>query len=65
MKKPLSLSLVVIGIILLAYGFSAADSISSSFSRLFTGSPSEKAIWLQLGGAVCLILGITRLFRGK
>ncbi len=65
MKKPLSLALVIVGLILLAYGFNAADSLSSGFSKLFTGSPSEKAIWLQISGALCLIVGAIGLFRSK
>lgn len=64
-SKIVSIILIAVGVILLVYGFSAADSISSGFSELFTGSPSDKAIWLQLGGAVALIIGIVGLLRGS
>jgi len=65
MNKLLSLTLLVGGIIALVYGISAADSIGSSFSRLFTGAPTDKSIWLLLGGAVALAIGFAGLFRGS
>ncbi|MCX6955344.1 MAG: DUF3185 family protein [Verrucomicrobia bacterium] len=65
MNKPLSLALLVIGVILLAYGFSASDSVGSSFSRMFTGSPTDKTIWLIIGGAVATAVGVAGLFRGS
>jgi len=40
MNKSISLALLLSGIILIIYGVSAADSIGSSFSRFFTGSPT-------------------------
>ncbi|MBI5380490.1 MAG: DUF3185 family protein [Opitutae bacterium] len=63
MNKPLSLALLIGGLVLLIYGLSAADSIGSSFSRFFTGAPTDKAIWLILGGAVAFIVGGAGLFR--
>lgn len=54
----LGLALFIVGIVLLAFGISASDSISSEFSRFFSGKPSDKAIWLLLGGIVALVLGV-------
>jgi hypothetical protein len=65
MNKPLSLALLVVGIILLIYGVSASDSIGSSFSRLFTGSPTDKTIWFLIGGAVATALGLAGVMRGS
>lgn len=65
MNKLLSLALLVGGIILIVYGISAADSIGSSFSRLFTGSPTDKSIWLLVGGVVAAVLGAGGLIRGS
>ena len=61
MNKTVSLVLLIGGIILVAYGFSAADSIGSDFSRLFTGSPTDKSIWLLIGGTVCCAIGASGL----
>ena len=57
MNKFLSLALVVIGVVLIIYGISASDSLGSDFSRFFTGSPTDKTIWLLLGGIVATVLG--------
>lgn len=65
MNKLPSLVLLVVGVILLVYGMSASDSIGSGFSRLFTGSPTDKTLWLLIGGAVMAVIGATGMFRGS
>jgi len=50
-------AVVVLGVVLLVMGFSAADSVGSSFSRFFTGHPTDRSLWLMLGGITCLLLG--------
>ncbi|HTL71355.1 MAG TPA: DUF3185 family protein [Candidatus Eisenbacteria bacterium] len=53
MNKPLGIAFLVIGIVLLVYGINAADSLASSFSKFFSGAPTDKSIWLMvLGGAL-------------
>jgi hypothetical protein len=64
MNKALSLALLVGGVILIIYGVSASDSIGSSFSRLFTGAPTDKTIWLLLGGILVAGIGLTGMMRG-
>jgi energy-converting hydrogenase Eha subunit C len=61
MNKIISLALLVGGIILIVYGANASDSIGSSFSRFFTGSPTDKAIWMLIGGAAAAIFGAAGL----
>jgi hypothetical protein len=58
MTRFLGLALFVVGIVLLAFGISASDSIGSEFSRFVTGKPTDKAIWLLMGGVVSLVLGV-------
>ena len=65
MNKPVSLVLLIGGIILLVYGVIAADSLGSDLSRFFTGSPTDKTIWLLLVGAVAAIAGAAGLLRGS
>jgi hypothetical protein len=65
MNKPISLALVVGGIILIVYGVAASDSIGSGFSRLFTGSPTDKTMWLLIGGAIATVVGGSGLLRGS
>ena len=59
MAKAISLALSVGGIVLLYFGGQAFNSVSSDVSRVFTGSPSNKAIMLIVGGVVATLAGIT------
>lgn len=65
MNKPISLALLVGGIILLIYGFAASDSTASGFSRFFTGNPTDKTMWLLIGGTVATIAGAAGMMRGS
>jgi len=57
MNRAIGIALLVVGIGLLVYGFNASDSVSSGVSRAFTGSPTNKTMWLLLGGAAAVIVG--------
>ena len=63
MNRIVSIVLLVTGIVLVIYGLSALDSIGSSFSRFFTGSPTDKTMWLLIGGAVCAAIGLGGIVR--
>jgi len=57
MTKPIGIALLVLGVILLIFGINASNSVGSDFSKFFTGSPTDKSIWMLLGGIVSLIAG--------
>jgi len=57
MNKAIGLALIAVGIVLLVFGANASDSVSSSVSRFFTGKPTDKTVWLLLGGAAATICG--------
>ncbi|WP_025598021.1 DUF3185 family protein [Burkholderia sp. WSM2230] len=59
MTKAISIALIVGGVLLLYFGGQAFNSVSSDVSRVFTGSPSNKAIMLIVGGVVATLAGIT------
>jgi hypothetical protein len=65
MNKPISLALLVGGIILIIYGVAANDSTASGFSRFFTGNPTDKTMWLLIGGAVAAVAGLAGMMRGS
>jgi hypothetical protein len=65
MNQLTSLASLVGGVVLIVYGIGASDSIGSSFSRFFTGSPTDKTIWLMIGGGVAVALGLGGLMRGS
>ena len=65
MNKGMSVALLVVGIVLLSWGGSAMESFSSDVSRVFTGSPTNKAVWLVAGGTVAAIAGLFGLLSGS
>lgn len=65
MNRILSIAFLAGGIALIVYGISSSNSISSDFSRFFTGSPTDKSIWLLVGGIVAAALGAGSLFRSS
>lgn len=65
MNRILSLVLLIGGVLLIAYGITASDSISSHFSRFFTGSPTDRTMWLLIGGAAAALVGLAGVLRGS
>ncbi len=63
MNKGISVALLVVGVILLVFGLTAYHSASSDLSRFFTGAPTDKALWLLIGGSVASIVGFLGLIR--
>ena len=63
MPKAVALALLVGGILLIIFGVSAAGSFSSDIARFFTGAPTDKAMWMLIGGVVLSIVGAVGLFR--
>ena len=63
MNKLIGLVLLAGGIVLVIYGVSASNSFSSDVSRFFTGSPTDKAIWMTIGGVAAIIVGFISLLR--
>jgi hypothetical protein len=64
-NKIFSIALLAVGIVLIILGINASDSISSSFSRLFTGEPTDKTVWLLIGGCVATLGGLGGLRFGS
>ena len=63
MNRPISLALLVGGIVLIVYGLAASDSVSSDVSRFFTSNPTDKTMWLLIGGTVASCVGAAGLLR--
>jgi hypothetical protein len=63
MNKTLGLVLLGVGIALIVFGVSASDSIGSEVSRAVTGTPTDKALWLLIGGIGATIAGAFVTFR--
>ncbi|MCR4291515.1 MAG: DUF3185 family protein [Candidatus Kuenenia sp.] len=65
MNKVVSLVILGVGILLIIIGVSATKSFSSDISRFFTGSPTDKAIWMLIGGTVATVIGLVGVLRGQ
>lgn len=63
MNKIVFLALLIGGVVLAVLGVNATHSFSSDVSRFFTGSPTDKAIWMLIGGIVAGMVGLVGLLR--
>ncbi len=59
MNKLISLGLIVGGGLLIIFGITAMDSFSSDVSRFFTGAPTDKSVWMLVGGVVAVLAGLS------
>lgn len=57
MTKGIGLALLAVGIALLVFGINSSNSFSSSVSRTFNGKPTDKAVWLIVGGIASVVVG--------
>jgi hypothetical protein len=64
MNKAIGLALLVVGVALIVYGINASNSVSSNVSQTFTGTPTNKTLWLLLGGSAAAIVGAVLTFSG-
>lgn len=64
MNRGISAALLAVGVLLLVWGVNATESFSSDVSHFFTGSPTDKAVWLLVGGLVAAFVGLFGLLRG-
>ena len=58
MNKILGVGLLAVGVVLMIFGINASESFSSEVSRFFTGAPTDKSIWLLIGGILSAIIGL-------
>ena len=65
MNNLVSIALIVGGVVLIIFGINAMNSFSSDVSRFFTGSPTDKAVWMLLGGVVATAVGVGLTLRGR
>jgi uncharacterized membrane protein YidH (DUF202 family) len=56
-QKLLGIILVVIGIILLVFGFNASQSLGDQVTETFTGRFKDETMWYIIGGAVAVVVG--------
>jgi hypothetical protein len=65
MNKAVSLALLAGGIMLTIFSVSEMNSFTSDLSRMFTGAPTDRSIWMMVGGVVLVVLGLTGLVQSS
>ena len=64
MQKVIGLALVLVGIVLLYYGYQEGESLASTVKETITGSPTDRSLTLVIAGIICACLGIGLVFTG-
>jgi hypothetical protein len=62
--KAAALALLAGGILLTIFGVNAMNSTSSDVARFLTGAPTDRAIWMLVGGILMLVAGAAGLAPG-
>ena len=63
MNRIVSIALLAGGVVLMIVGINATNSFGSDVSRFFTGSPTDKAVWMLIGGTVATVVGLVWTLR--
>lgn len=61
MNKMIGLICLAVGIVLLIWGHNVAQALDSQVKNLFTGEPTNRALYLYLGGVVLCSVGVFQL----
>jgi len=65
MNKAIFLACLAGGVALVIFGINASESRASDISRFFTGSPTDRTMWMLVGGGMLFIVGLAGLLRGS
>ncbi|HDZ09248.1 DUF3185 family protein [Pseudohongiella sp.] len=56
-KQLLGLILLVVGAILLYFGWQSTQSVGDQLTEAMTGRFTDETMWLLIGGAIALVVG--------
>ncbi len=57
-NRTLSIFVLAGGVVLLISGLSATKSFAPDASKYFTGSATDRAVWMLIGGTVATLVGL-------
>jgi ABC-type enterochelin transport system permease subunit len=57
-RRAIGIALLVGGVILLVFGFNESESFASEVSEVFTGSPTDRSIWMIVVGSATAVAGL-------
>lgn len=64
-KKIIAIVLLIAGVALFIWGYNMSQAAGEQIREAWTGSFSDKATWLMIGGGVLGLVGILQLAFGK
>ena len=64
-RKAVGYAVFIGGLLLILFGVQASQSLASEVSEAFTGSPTDRAVWMIIGGVVATVVGGILAFRGS
>lgn len=62
-KSMIGAALLVVGLVLLYFGYNASQSLSGEVSEALTGRFSDRTMLYLIGGAAAAVVGAAMLFR--
>lgn len=63
-SRTLGILFLVVGIILVAFGLNASDSVSDTISEGVTGRFTDTTMWYLIGGGALAVVGASMTFLG-
>ncbi|UCG78005.1 MAG: DUF3185 family protein [Nitrospirota bacterium] len=61
--KVIGITLLVLGVVLLVFGYQEYNAFTSKLGRAFGAAPSNKVMLMLIGGAISGILGFLQILR--
>ena len=66
MQKVSGLVCLVVGALLIYWGYNTSHAVGSQINNIVTGSPGDKPMLLYIGGAILVIIGLGSVaWKGK
>jgi drug/metabolite transporter (DMT)-like permease len=62
MNRIAGIIVLVVGIVLIGWGLNSNDSLGSRISRIFSDTPTDRTIYLVVGGALMAAVGASLTF---
>ena len=62
MQKAIGVVSLVVGVLLLVWGYNISQSVTSQLKEAVTGSPTDRVIYFYIGGAVLSVFGLFQIF---
>jgi hypothetical protein len=56
-RRALGIGLLVAGAALLIFGLDSSGSLTNEISQTFTGAPTDRTMWMIVGGVGCAAVG--------